>query len=90
MEHRAFQIVSRVHNKTGLIVSYSDDLPGLLVTARTEEEMSRKLPGAIAELLEAHGLRVLKGGTRRRNELMPVEFSSPPSFVVDIVLAEVA
>lgn len=38
---------------SGLIVAYSDELPGLLVTGRTEREVSERLPRAIREILKA-------------------------------------
>ena len=42
-------IKPRWHKKTGLIVAISDDLPGLLVHARTLDELEEQLPGAIRE-----------------------------------------
>ena len=78
-QHRAFRITSRVHKGTGLIASYSDDLPGLMVVARTEEEISRNLPSAVRELLEAQGLQIIKLYTVPSGE--PSEFG-PPGFIV--------
>lgn len=52
-------IQSKVHRSTGLLVAFSDDLPGLLVHGRTDDEISAKLPGALREILEALGRRVL-------------------------------
>lgn len=39
--------------KSGLVVAYSNDLPGLLVTGRTREEVDERLPRAISEIADA-------------------------------------
>jgi hypothetical protein len=82
IRRRTFRIVSRPHRVTGLIASYSNDLPGLLVVAHTEEEMTRKLPGAIRELLEALGCINIEL-TFRRGE-GPADFGTR-DFIVDVV-----
>jgi hypothetical protein len=41
--------------KSDLLMAFSADLPGLLVPARSEEQLDQRLPGAIRELLEAQG-----------------------------------
>jgi predicted RNase H-like HicB family nuclease len=39
--------------KSGLFAAVSDDLPGLMTVASTIEEVERRLPAAIAQLVEA-------------------------------------
>jgi hypothetical protein len=41
--------------KSDLLMAFSAELPGLLVPARSEEQLDQRLPGAIRELLEAQG-----------------------------------
>jgi hypothetical protein len=40
------------HSETGLLAAYSEDLKGLLVTARTFEEIHEELPVVIADLVK--------------------------------------
>lgn len=42
-----------------LLMAFSDDLPGLLVPGRTQDELKRKLPDAIREIFEAQGCQVI-------------------------------
>lgn len=53
----------RVHlvrnTNTGLLVALSPDMKGLMVAARSEDQIESELSGAIRELLEAQGHRVL-------------------------------
>jgi hypothetical protein len=46
------------HRKTGLLVARSDDLPGLMVHGRSDEELDERIPDAIRALMEAQGERV--------------------------------
>lgn len=39
--------------KTGLFAAISEDLPGLMTVAATIEEIERRLPSAVAQLVEA-------------------------------------
>src|ERR1019366_5575222 len=43
------------NRQSGLLVALSDDLKGLMVAARTEEQIEEELPAAIREMLEAAG-----------------------------------
>jgi hypothetical protein len=52
--------MNQVRFETGLIATYSDDLPGLLVIGRSEEEITQKLPGAIRELSAARADPMMK------------------------------
>jgi hypothetical protein len=53
--NETIDIVLLRHAKSDLLVAYSDDVPGLLVSGRSEAEIDEKLPGAIREILEAQG-----------------------------------
>lgn len=46
------------HRKTGLMIAMSEDLEGLMVHGRTEEELDARIPDAIRSLLEARGHKV--------------------------------
>jgi hypothetical protein len=52
---RDFTIEIVRYAKTDLLMAFSNELPGLLVPARGEEELDRRLIGAICEILEAQG-----------------------------------
>jgi hypothetical protein len=84
---RAIRIQARVSRSTGVMAAYSDDLPGLLVAGNTQEEIARKLPGAVRELLEAHGLRVVKLAVS--DDETPADFG-PPGFMVYTDVVEAA
>ncbi len=45
----------QTHRETGLILATSDDMPGLYVHARSFEELERRLPIAIRDILEFKG-----------------------------------
>lgn len=64
------------NRKSGLIVALSDDLNGLMVAGRTEEQVESEVPGAIRELLEAAGHRVLSVTAEQEPKGLPPEFSS--------------
>jgi hypothetical protein len=53
MEERAIRIGLAKHDDRGLLAATSEDLHGLVVFGKTVEEIERKLPTAIRELLEA-------------------------------------
>lgn len=40
------------HQKTGLLAAYSEDLKGLLVTARSFDELNEELPVVIEDLIQ--------------------------------------
>lgn len=46
------------HRDTGLLIATSPDLKGLYVHGRTREELNRRIPQVIRDLLEASGLKV--------------------------------
>jgi len=41
--------------ETNFMIAFRDDLPGLFVPGRSREEIRKKLPEAIKEILEANG-----------------------------------
>jgi predicted RNase H-like HicB family nuclease len=53
----AFPTEVKIHlqrdRQSGLFAALSDDLPGLMTVAATIEEIERRLPAAIAQLVEA-------------------------------------
>lgn len=54
-EQKIIHIQRHIHQPTGLLAAYSDDLKGLLVFGKSNQELDTKIPGAIRELLEAMG-----------------------------------
>ncbi len=53
------------HRKSDLLVAISDDLSGLMVPGRTDEELQDKIEGAIREILEAQGHTVISITTEK-------------------------
>ncbi len=43
------------HDSTGLLAATCEELPGLLVTGKTQEEIVSKLPAVVKMLLAAQG-----------------------------------
>ena len=80
MQTKTIHVRAYVHKKTGLLMAYSDDLPGLLVPGRTEEELEERIPGAIEEILQAQGFRVISITTEREESELPEAFR-PPAFI---------
>lgn len=64
------------NRQSGLLVAVSDDLTGLMVAARTEEQIEEELPMAIQEMLEAAGHIVVSVTTAPETRGLPAEFSS--------------
>lgn len=60
MTNRTIRVWTVTHKTTGLLAACSDDLPGLLLTARTEAELEARLPRAISQILEAQGHGVVE------------------------------
>lgn len=83
---RLINIRTVCHRKTGLLTAFSDDLPGLLVTARTEDEMEEKLPAAVREMVEANGGQVVGDVIVTRDEEHMPESFGPPAFIANAVL----
>jgi predicted RNase H-like HicB family nuclease len=75
MEERRWRVETVEHRETGLLVAMSDDLPGLYVHGRSEEELEERIPVAIKALLEAQGLKVGAIVKCKRDDL-PKEFHS--------------
>jgi hypothetical protein len=74
------------YRETGLLAAYSPDLKGLLVNARTERELSQKLPAAITELLEAQGNKVIDVQTAKKTDEELGDFA-PPAFIASAHLS---
>lgn len=55
METRRWKVETITHRKTGLLIAMSNDLPGLYVHGRNEDELNDRVPQAIKALLEAAG-----------------------------------
>lgn len=55
IENRFLRINVVTHRKAGLLVAMSDDLRGLIVHGRSDEELDERLPEAIRTLMEAQG-----------------------------------
>lgn len=66
------------HKRSDLLMAVSDDLRGLMVPGRSEEEILDKLPRAIQELLEAEGEQV---------DSIDIEPDSPADFIPPAYLA---
>jgi predicted RNase H-like HicB family nuclease len=49
----SFEVRIMRHKKTGLFLAISDDLKGLYVHARTEEDLLQRIPIAARDILEA-------------------------------------
>jgi siroheme synthase (precorrin-2 oxidase/ferrochelatase) len=62
--------------KSGLLVALSPDMKGLMVAARTEEQIEEELPGAIQEMLEAAGHRVISVTAEPDPKGLPAGFST--------------
>ncbi|HXF53382.1 MAG TPA: DUF1902 domain-containing protein [Hyphomicrobiaceae bacterium] len=62
------------------MMAISDDLPGLVVHARSDEELERKLAIVVRDLLEAEGFKVVSL-TLRREEDIPLSDFGPPAFI---------
>lgn len=58
-ETREITIEIVKHRDSDLLVAFSDDLKGLMVTGRTQQEVESRLPGSIREILEAEGYQVI-------------------------------
>lgn len=80
IQHKTIKISSVFNRKDGLIASFSDDLPGLLVVGRNAQDIEKKLPGAIREILEAQGHHVLNVSLADDDDRLPSWSDSPPNF----------
>jgi hypothetical protein len=73
---RDFSIDIVRYAKSDLLNAFSNELPGLLVPARSLEEMDKFLPGAIKELLEAQGAQDIHVDVKVEPPDLPEEFIS--------------
>lgn len=74
-----FRIRLLKHKTTDLMLAVSDDLTGLMVPGRSEEEVVERLPRAIRELLEADGKEV---ASIELEEDSPTDFI-PPAYIAN-------
>ena len=84
---RQIRIMILRHRKTDLLMAISDDLRGLMVPARSEEDILAKLPAAIQELLEAGGHSAVSVDPVREDPNFPADFI-PPAFITNAHMAE--
>src|SRR5437667_9384574 len=80
VEERRFRIYLFEHKVTGLQAAFSDDLHGLVVHGRSEDEIREKLPGAIRDLVDAHGMEVVSLTVDRDDRLADYR---PPMFIAN-------
>ena len=66
-------------------MAFSEDMPGLVVHGRSDEELDEKLPGAIRDLLEARGFTVVHVTLVRDKEHAVPDFG-PPAFIASASL----
>jgi hypothetical protein len=59
LEQKRITIKTVRHKTTGLLVAMSDEMKGLYVHARSEDELLERIPVAIRAILEADGCRVI-------------------------------
>jgi len=71
---RTIRVALMAHRDTGLLIATSDDLKGLFLAGRSEDEIERQLPGAIREILEAEGNEVLSLISERDHDRLPETF----------------
>lgn len=65
------------HRTSDLMMAISDDLPGLIVPGRTEEELSERIPAAIEEIYQAQGYEVLNVEAVPEDNQIPSGFKVP-------------
>lgn len=85
MEEKSIRIKVLCHQKTGLLMAMSDDMPGLVVNARSDEELEHKLPLAVRDLLEAAGNEVVQVTVVRDESSAPHNFG-PQAFIANASL----
>jgi hypothetical protein len=89
IESRRFQIMTVRHETTGLLMAVSPDMPGLMVHAHSHEELEKKIPGRIRDLLVADGYEVLSLEVGPDEDNALPEFG-PPAFIAQASLAATA
>lgn len=75
------------HRTTDLLVAVSDDLYGLVVHGRSEEEIRDRLPGVIRELIEAQGHQLLSLDVKQDDRLARAGFGLP-AYVASAALVD--
>jgi predicted esterase len=86
MHEKIIKIRVLSHSTTGLLMAMSDDMPGLVVHGRSDEDLERKLPAALRELLEASGFTVVDV-TLMRDESAAMHNFGPPAFIANASLS---
>lgn len=87
MVTKQIRIMILRHKNTDLLLAVSEDLRGLMVPARSEEDLLAKIPAAIQELLEAEGNSVISIDPVREDPDFPADFI-PPAYITDAHLSE--
>jgi hypothetical protein len=85
MDEKSIRIKVLCHKNTGLLMAMSDEMPGLIVHARTDAELEDKLPLAVRDLLEASGHEVVQV-TVVRDESSAMHNFGPPAFIANASL----
>jgi len=81
---RTINIKVQEHRKTGLLMATSEEMRGLIVHARSEEELQSRLEIAVRDLLEADGHQVDYVRVTRKESAQPA--FSLPTFIASAVL----
>ena len=76
MQVRYIRVKTVQHRNTNLLMAYSDDLEGLLVPGRSHEELRRRLPAAITEILQALGVKVTHVEAKDDDDKLPEVFNT--------------
>jgi Domain of unknown function (DUF1902) len=87
MEEKAIRIRFAKHDDTVLLAATSEDLDGLVVFGKTVEEIERKLPTAIRELLEASHEQVGSVTVVPDDRISRAGFG-PPAFIANASLVK--
>jgi Domain of unknown function (DUF1902) len=87
MEEKAIRIRFAKHDDTVLLAATSEDLDGLVVFGKTVEEIERKLPTAIRELLETSHEQVGSVTVVPDDRISRAGFG-PPAFIANASLVK--
>jgi len=68
MLEKLFQIEVRQYRDSDLLLATSEDLRGLNVVGRSDQEIESRVPGSVRELLEAQGHRVAQVTAERSDK----------------------
>ena len=86
MVTKQIRIMILQHKSTDLLLAVSGDLRGLMVPARSEEDLLAKIPAAIHEILEAEGNSVISVDPVREDPDFPTDFI-PLAYIADAHLS---